>query len=104
VKLWILRPVNEEAAPWRPWFDRMFGFVIRAKSESAARTLAAEQAGDEGPEAWLSAESATCVELDADGKPEAIMQDYNAAAIGKPGSRPPLGQRTDPPHKLAARH
>ena len=27
MKLWILRPVNEETAPWTPWFDRMFGFV-----------------------------------------------------------------------------
>src|SRR5262249_41034476 len=46
----------------------MFGFVIRAKSESAVRMLAAEHVGDEGSEAWLSPKSATCTELKADGQ------------------------------------
>jgi hypothetical protein len=80
----------------------MFGFVIRAKSESAARTLAAEHAGDEGPEAWLSPGSATCTELHADGREEVIMRDYNAE--GRAGSRVPGGQRIDRPHKLPVRH
>jgi len=104
MKLWVLRPVNEETAPWMPWFDRMFGFVIRAKSESAARKLAAEQAGDEGPEAWLSPESASCTELQTDGEATVIMQDYNPAALGKGASHHHTGQRTDQAHKLAARH
>ena len=103
MKLWILRPVNGETAPWKPWFDCMFGFVIRAKSESAARALAAEQAGDEGPEAWLSPSSATCAELQADGSPGVIMGDYNPTSTGSAGPRPPRGQRIDQPHELPAR-
>jgi hypothetical protein len=82
----------------------MFGFVIRANSESAARALAAEQAGDEGPEAWLSPDSATCVELKADGNPEVIMSDYNSTAEGRAGSRQAQGKRIDQPHRLSARH
>ena len=101
-KLWILRPVTEDAAPWMPWFDRMFGFVIRAKSEAAARTLAAEQAGDEGPQAWLSPNIATCIELQADGDEEVIMRDYNAES--RAGPRLPGGQRIDQPHALRVRH
>jgi hypothetical protein len=81
----------------------MFGFVIRAKSESAARTLAAEQAGDEGPEAWLSPRSATCAELHADGNPEVIMADYNPAGVGSAGPCQTRGQRIDQPHELPAR-
>jgi hypothetical protein len=30
MKLWILRPVDG-AAPWEPWFDCMFGYVIRGQ-------------------------------------------------------------------------
>jgi hypothetical protein len=77
VKLWIVRPVDETAAPWTPWFDRTFGFVVRAESEASARALAAEQATDEGPAAWLSDDSSVCVELQADGYPAVIMQDAN---------------------------
>src|SRR5262249_62224309 len=101
-KLWILRPVNEEAAPWLPWFDRMFGFVIRAKSEAAARTLAAEHAGDEGGRAGLSPESATCTELRADGHEEGIMRDYNAES--RAGPRPSGRSRVDKPHEPRGRH
>ena len=104
MKLWILRPVNEEAAPWMPWFDRMFGFVIRANSESAARALAAEQAGDEGPEAWLSADSAVCAELRAEGHEGVIMEDYNPGGVDRAGPRQPQGQRIDQPHSLPLRH
>ena len=82
----------------------MFGFVIRAKSESAARTLAAEQAGDEGPAAWLSPDTATCTELLADGNPDVIMMDYNPTDLGRAGPRLPRRQRTDQAHKLSVRH
>jgi hypothetical protein len=101
-KLWILRPANEDAAPWMPWFDRMFGFVIRAKSESAARMLAAEQAGDEGPQAWLSPDSAPCTELRVDGHEEVIMRDYNTES--RAGPRLPGRPRVDKPHELRVRH
>jgi hypothetical protein len=104
MRLWILRPVDEEMEPWAPWFDCTFGFVIRGESESAARRLAAEQAGDEGGQAWLSPDSATCTELQADGSAEFIMSDYNPADVGRAGPRQPRGQRTDQAHKLSARH
>jgi hypothetical protein len=78
MNLWILRPVDESRAPWRRWYDRMFGFVIRARSEDAARNLAASSCGHEGPEAWLSSRSSTCLELKEDGPEEVVMENYNA--------------------------
>jgi hypothetical protein len=58
-------------------FDRMFGFVIRAESEDKARSLAASNCGDEGPDAWLSEGNSTCVELRADGPAGVILESYN---------------------------
>jgi hypothetical protein len=55
----------------------MFGFVVRARSEDAARNLSASKCGDEGPDAWLSSKSSTCVELQADGPEEVVMENYN---------------------------
>ena len=57
-KLWILRPVKEikdreKDNPWNPWFDRAFGFVVRAKTETEARELAHSQAGDENGTVFL---------------------------------------------------
>jgi hypothetical protein len=92
MKLWLLQPVNESLKPWTPWFDCMFGFVVRARDEEAARRLASSKAGDEGPEAWLAPESSTCVELMADGPEGVVMEDYNPTQAGSP---PP---RTGQPH------
>jgi hypothetical protein len=89
MKLWLLRPVNETV---EPWFDRMFGFVIRAKDELTARRLASSRAGDEGPEAWLLPASSTCAELGVDGPEEIIMEDYNPAKVGSP---PPKERRLE---------
>jgi hypothetical protein len=60
-----------------------------------------EQAGDE--EAWLSEDSASCVELKADGNPEVIMADYNPASVGRAGPRQTRGKRTDQARELPAR-
>jgi hypothetical protein len=57
MKLWLLQMNDAQ----EPWFDRMFGFVVRAKDEAGARRLASSRAGDEGPEAWLSPAHSTCV-------------------------------------------
>ena len=77
MRLWILRPIDEGVEPWYPWMEhRTFGFVIRAKDESAACVLAATHAMDEGPRAWLSAQFSTCVELPADGAAEVVMDSY----------------------------
>jgi hypothetical protein len=77
MRLWILRPVNEESAPWEPWFDRAFGFVIGAGDEDAARQLAASDCGDEGPEAWLDPALSSCQELVA--SEGILMRDFQAA-------------------------
>ena len=61
---------------WEPWYDKAFGFVVRAESEREARLLASNGAGDEGQDAWIDAEASTCVELTADGEAGMIMQDF----------------------------
>jgi hypothetical protein len=87
MKLWLLRPVDETLEPWMPWYDRMFGFVVRAKDERTARRLASSRAGDEGPEAWLAADHSTCVEVKPDGPEEVLMEDYNPARVGSPPAK-----------------
>jgi hypothetical protein len=73
--LWILRPVTD----WKPWYDKSFGFVVRAENESAARVIASENAGDEGAAAWLKSEETTCQELTADGPATMILRDFASA-------------------------
>lgn len=37
MKLWLLRPVvglDENDNPWWPWYDKAFGFVVRAETEA----------------------------------------------------------------------
>lgn len=52
MRLWLLRPHTEVLArgrsPWRPWFEKVFGVVVRASSEEEARALAQSEAGSEG--------------------------------------------------------
>lgn len=89
MKLWLLRPnkydfaVDEltyiQGTAWDPWFDKAFGFVVRAKNENEARIRAQEQAGDEGDAVWLSSEFSTCTELTADGEPAVVIRDFAAA-------------------------
>ena len=78
-RLWHLQPVEETAAPWLAYHNYMFGFVVRALHEDGARTLAAKQAGDEGPDAWLSSRLSSCVELKPDGPSEVVLAAYNRA-------------------------
>jgi hypothetical protein len=92
MKLWLLRPVNETLDPWMPWFNCMFGFVVRAEDELGARRLASSRAGDEGPESWLLPAHSTCVELQPDGSEGVVMEDYNPGQVGSP---PP---KTGRPH------
>lgn len=96
MRLWILRPradLDPSNNPWEPWYDRCFGFIVRAFDEAQARSLAAEQPGsevrmewDEEAETsrvvlnpWLHAEYSTCAELTADGAAEVVMSDVHAA-------------------------
>ena len=94
MKLWLLRSVDalaENDNPWEPWYDKAFGFVVRAETEEQARAMAHDDAGDEncamflgGKTAethapWRDAKYSTCVELTAEGAAEVVMQDFSRA-------------------------
>jgi len=97
MKLWILRPIDglaEDDNPWEPWYDKIFGFVIRATNEDEARQFAHKNAGEENrgecgefsqkrvtntATPWLDSKYTTCDELIPEGVPGLIMQDFYAA-------------------------
>ena len=86
MKLWLLRPVeNPQAAkgnPWEPWYNKAFGFVVRAETEEEARKLADGEAGDENRDVcqpWLNAKYSSCVELKVKGEPGVVIRDFAAA-------------------------
>ena len=82
MKLWLLRPVESvrilrdgNLNPWEPWYDKSFGFVVRAPTEKTARFIASEQCGAEGGDPWLNAEHSTCTELLPEGEEGVVMED-----------------------------
>jgi hypothetical protein len=89
MKLFELRPVEglKEDNPWNPWYDKSFGFIVRAETEEEARKIAHENSGDEALDeqynrtipAWLNKEYSTCTELTDDGEAGMIMQDFARA-------------------------
>ncbi len=102
MKLWILRPtvrLPNEDDPWKPWYDKAFGFVVQAETEEQARALADSEAGDENhhdydvitnPDfrdtivkktrnPWLDSKYTTCIPLEAVGTPKVIMRDFASA-------------------------
>ena len=97
MKLYLLRPreiADERNNPWEPWYDKSFGFVVRAETEADARQIAHENAGDENQEGrygwqgtdlrypvkpWLHIKYSICEELTADGDAGLIIQDVHAA-------------------------
>jgi hypothetical protein len=85
MKLWILRPVEGLAYnidnPWEPWYDKAFGFVVRADTEEEARKLAESDSGDEsyGGTPWLDAALSTCAELLPEGDACVVMKDFHSA-------------------------
>lgn len=76
MKLWILKPRDENGGPWMPWYDKVFGFVVRSKTEEGARALASKDHRDEGKDAWLDSKLSTCAELAPEGKAEIIMRGF----------------------------
>ena len=87
MKLWILKPADlvlGKENPWEPWYDKCFGFVIRAEDEASARLAANEQAGDEvypdsgEKTAWLDPSYSTCDELQTDGEAGILMKDFRS--------------------------
>lgn len=94
MKLWLLRPVDglaENDNPWEPWYDKAFGFVVRAETEAEARSLAHADAEDENrgefcgtktvntTQPWLNAKYSTCVDLLPEGDAEVVMKDFSRA-------------------------
>lgn len=93
MNLWILRPIEkpENDDPWEPWYDKCFGFVVRAETESEARQYAQDNAGDEkrgyflGKKTantktpWLDENYSTCEPLTADGDAGLVMCDFHDA-------------------------
>lgn len=93
MKLWILRPkenLSEQNNPWEPWYDKAFGFVVRAETEEHARQIANCCGGNEtgpismivyrtGGDPWLDPELSSCVELTSDGEEKMILMDFYSA-------------------------
>jgi len=86
MKLWLLRPATTRTtrknSPWDPWYDKSFGFVIRAETEEKARAIADDNAGDENHDAkhpWLKSSQSICEELLLDGEEDLIMKDFASA-------------------------
>lgn len=71
-KLYILEPVKD----WKPWYDKLFGVIVRARTEKQARKMASKYAGDEGKEVWLDADKTTCTLLLNEGDVEVIMTNF----------------------------
>ena len=57
-------------------WDCAYGFIVEAESYTAARRIAADKCGDEGPDAWLSPEHSTCQLLKLTDEPRVIMRDF----------------------------
>jgi hypothetical protein len=94
MKIFELRPVKnprDNDNPWYPWYDKIFGFIIKAETEAEARNIANENAGNENNGTflgykiantntpWLDSKYSTCIELTNDGKAGIIMQDFAQA-------------------------
>ena len=86
MKLWLLRPhrpmsvIRTDGDAWDPWYNVIFGFVLRAETQAAARRLAHENAGDENRselDPWLDPAQSTCEELTGDGPAEVILSDLH---------------------------
>jgi hypothetical protein len=86
MKLWLLRPFieNLDDNPWYPWYDKAFGFVVRAETEESARNIANKNGGVEtgpidltvyrvGGDPWLDPAFSSCVELLADEGDEGVV-------------------------------
>lgn len=80
MKLWILLP-NKKSRKWDPWYDKAFGFVVRAETEGEARALAEARSGDESRNkpTWTDAKCSSCVELTQEGEAGVIMRDFASA-------------------------
>ncbi len=82
-KLWLLGPQSkwdeseDRSNPWYFIYDCAYGFVVCAETSDAARSFAADQAGDEGRAAWLNEAFSFCDELTPD-EPGVVLRDFHA--------------------------
>jgi hypothetical protein len=92
MKLYVLRPTSKgHSTNWKPWYDKTFGYVLRAEDEKTAREMADKEAGDENrgefmmevtsteKHPWLNPEYSICVELTNEGEAEIIITDHRSA-------------------------
>lgn len=89
--LWLLSvaETTEADAVWSTWYDKNFGFVVRASSEEEARALAQAEArrydteghshGIEPDDAWLKPSLTSCTRLLEEGSVGIILRDYRGA-------------------------
>jgi len=94
MKLWLLEaklglPAGDN--PWKPWYDKAFGHVVRAATEEQARQIAHNNAGDENrgeycskeisktKQPWKDDKYSTCVEITVEGEEELILTDFHSA-------------------------
>ena len=92
--LWLLRPADGLPVgddPWDPWYDKAFGFVVRAPSEADARAFAHAKGGDENSRwdrgwkkreelnVWLQSRYTTCEPLTTEGEAGVVMLDFHSA-------------------------
>lgn len=60
MNIYLLQAKASESPLWDSPYDKAWGFIIAADSESNARLLASAQAQDEGADAWLKEDHSTC--------------------------------------------
>lgn len=73
--IWFLEAIEN----WQPWYDKANSFVISAKNENDARSIASNNSGDEGEAVWLDAKKTSCRRLLNNEKDSLICRDYHAA-------------------------
>ena len=85
MRLWNLFPsetVDGRASQWSPWYNKAFGFVIRAETEKQARQIATDNSGGEshgGVYPWMDERYSICEELTQNGVSELVLRDYRSA-------------------------
>ena len=88
MKLFLLKPhdkfvcpdANTTDNPWKSWYDKCFGLVVRATSPNHARRIAHDSRQDSAesrdyPNIWLDPNFTSCEHLTADGEPGVIITD-----------------------------
>lgn len=75
MNLYLLLPVRD----WEPWYDKNFGFVVRADCEDTARRIASKEASDEGADVWLNSGLTTCEPINGVGEHCVVIRNHRSA-------------------------